>query len=242
MPTGNVRSNAGKSLQYGPLSRGLAAGRDCYLRHIQEGPLVADEPRADNGGMCCAYFAKDRVDRMVTRGAFVAGAAVALATLSLPARALADASYTLWLQRMDTGESGAEPFSLDGKTVYKQGYYKLCALLRDAHVDPKIGDVQVSIRLVETLWAIQQYLVRAGIDQPIIVHSGYRTPQTNAQTEGAAPHSLHMYGQACDFDVPGVAIDALAGIAWACPSTGGVGYYSDGWVHVDTGPRRYWSG
>jgi uncharacterized protein YcbK (DUF882 family) len=192
--------------------------------------------------MSCDCDARKRHDRVVTRGAFVAGAAVALAALGLPRAALGDESYSLWLQRMDTGESGTEAFSLDGKTIYKPGYYQLCALLRDAHVDPRVGDVQVSIRLVETLWAIQQYLVRAGVRQPIIVHSGYRTPQTNAQTEGAAPHSLHMYGQACDFHVPGIAIDDLAGVAWACPSTGGVGYYSDGWVHVDTGERRYWSG
>jgi uncharacterized protein YcbK (DUF882 family) len=143
---------------------------------------------------------------------------------------------------MDTGETAAESFSLDGQSIYKPGYYRLCILLRDAHVDPSIGDVQMDIRLVETLWAIQQYLVRAGLREPIVVHSGYRTPQTNAMTEGAARNSLHMYGQACDFDVPGVAFDDLAAIAWACPSTGGVGYYPEGWVHVDTGPRRYWSG
>jgi uncharacterized protein YcbK (DUF882 family) len=100
----------------------------------------------------------------------------------------------------------------------------------------------MNVRLVETLWAIQQYLRRAGVHQPIIVHSGYRTPQTNAMTEGAARNSLHMYGQACDFDVPTVSIEDLAAIAWACPSSGGVGYYPDGWVHVDAGPRRYWSG
>jgi len=34
----------------------------------------------------------------------------------------------------------------------------------------------------------------------------------------------------------------LANIAWACPATGGVGYYPEGWVHVDAGPRRWWTG
>jgi uncharacterized protein YcbK (DUF882 family) len=176
------------------------------------------------------------------RGSFIAGGAAALAWLSLPGRAAARSAYALWLVRMDTGESAFEPFTLDGSTIYTPGYYRLCAMLRDNHVDPNIGDVQMSIRLVETLWAIQQYLFRAGINEPIVVHSGYRTPQTNAATEGAAPHSLHMAGEACDFDVPGVSIDDLAAISWACPSTGGVGYYPEGWVHVDAGPRRYWSG
>lgn len=176
------------------------------------------------------------------RGAFLAGAAAAATSLSLPVRSRAGESYSLWLVRQDTGETANEPFTLDGVTIYKPGYYQLCAMLRDAHVDPSIGDVQVSIRLVETLWAIQQYLFKSGVREPIVVHSGYRTPQTNAATEGAAPHSLHMYGEACDFDVPTVGMDDLASIAWACPSTGGVGYYPDGWVHVDAGPRRYWTG
>jgi uncharacterized protein YcbK (DUF882 family) len=160
----------------------------------------------------------------------------------VPVRALGATPYAVWLVRMDTGESAYERFSLDGTSIYTPGYYKLCAILRDAHVDPSIGDVQMSMRLVETLWAIQQYLFGAGIKQPIVVHSGYRTPQTNAATEGAAPHSLHMYGEACDFDVPTVSMEDLASISWACPATGGVGYYPDGWVHVDAGPRRYWTG
>lgn len=178
----------------------------------------------------------------INRGAFLVGAAATAAALALPVRSRAGEPYTLWLVRQDTGEEATEPFTLDGTTIYTPGYYRLCAMLRDAHVDPSVGDVQVSIRLVETLWAIQQYLARAGVREPIVVHSGYRTPQTNAATEGAAPHSLHMYGKACDFDVPNVAFDDLASIAWSCPSTGGVGYYPEGWVHVDAGPRRYWTG
>ena len=178
----------------------------------------------------------------ISRGRFVAGAIAAGAAISIPARSRAGDEYALWLVRQDTGESASEPFTLDGSTLYTPGYYQLCAMLRDAHVDPSIGDVQVSVRLVETLWAIQRYLVRAGVREPIVVHSGYRTPQTNAVTEGAAPHSLHMYGEACDFDVPGISMADLASIAWACPSTGGVGYYPEGWVHVDTGLRRYWTG
>lgn len=177
-----------------------------------------------------------------SRGAFIAGAGAAAVAFALPIRSRAGEPYTLWLVRQDTGEEATEPFSLDGKTVYTPGYYRLCAMLRDNHVDPKIGDVQMSIRLVETLWAIQQYIIRAGVKAPIVVHSGYRTPQTNASIEGAAPHSLHMYGEACDFDVPGVGMDDLASIAWSCPATGGLGYYPEGWVHVDSGPRRYWTG
>ena len=89
-----------------------------------------------------------------SRGSFIAGAGAAAVAFALPIRSRAGEPYTLWLVRQDTGEEAAEPFSLDGKTIYTPGYYRLCAMLRDNHVDPKIGDVQMSIHLVETLWAI----------------------------------------------------------------------------------------
>ena len=149
--------------------------------------------------------------------------------------------YALWLVRMQTGEEASASFSIDGKTIYWPGYAKLCGILRDVHVPLREGDVQISMRTIEALWAVQQYLIHNGIQQPVVVHSGYRTPQTNAATEGAARNSLHMWGMAVDFHVPTVAMQDLAGICLACPARGGVGYYPDGWVHLDSGPRRYWS-
>lgn len=150
--------------------------------------------------------------------------------------------YVLWLMRADDGEEASAPFTLDGKSIYFPGYARLCAILRDDHVAVPQGYVQIPIRTIEALWAVQRYLVRGGGQQPIVVHSGYRTPQTNAQTEGAARESFHMYGMAVDFHVPGVTIDDLASVCYACPAGGGVGYYPDGWVHLDTGPKRYWTG
>lgn len=150
--------------------------------------------------------------------------------------------YLLFLERVDTGEYAAEPFTLDGKTLFWPGYKRLCAVLRDEHVPPEIGFVQINVRTIEALWAVQSYLRAEGVMAPIMVHSGYRTPQTNAQIEGAARLSYHMWGKAADFHVPGVDLSELAGICEACPISGGVGYYPDGWVHMDTGPKRYWVG
>jgi uncharacterized protein YcbK (DUF882 family) len=175
------------------------------------------------------------------RSAFVSGVAAAAITLTLPREAHASGDYVLWLERMDTGEQVAEAFSLDGHTVYNPGYYRLCATLRDAHVAPSLGDVYISISLIELLWAVQQALLSQGVREPIVVHSGYRTPETNARTEGAASNSLHMYGRAVDFHVPGVDISDLSELCWSCPGSGGVGSYSGGWVHLDTGPHRFWS-
>jgi uncharacterized protein YcbK (DUF882 family) len=185
---------------------------------------------------------------IVTRQTFLAGCASALGLCALPraARALggpgAADRYMLVLERVGTGEYAAEPFTLDGKTLYWAGYKKLCAILRDEHVPSYEGFVQINVRTIEALWSVQSYLRGASIEQPIMVHSGYRTPQTNAQIEGAARLSYHMWGKAVDFHVPGVALSDLAGICEACPASGGVGYYPDGWVHMDTGPKRYWEG
>jgi uncharacterized protein YcbK (DUF882 family) len=182
------------------------------------------------------------------RKTFLSGAASVFALGAMPSLARAAWTsaardrYLLFLERVDTGEYAAEPFTLDGKTLYWAGYKKLCAILRDEHVPPEIGFVQINVRTIEALWAVQTYLRNEGVAAPIMVHSGYRTPQTNAQIEGAARLSYHMWGKAVDFDVPGVDLGELAGICEACPVSGGVGYYPEGWVHLDTGPKRTWVG
>lgn len=185
------------------------------------------------------------------RRAFVTGSVSAFALAAVPVLAAPTSTgptpstfskYVLWLERMGTGERVAAPFSLDGTSIYKPGYAALCAVLRDERVSTRRGWVQLPIRTIEVLWAVQQYLMREGVVQPIVVHSGYRTPETNAATEGAATWSLHMWGKAVDFHVLGVPLDDLADICSACPAAGGVGYYPEGWVHLDTGPKRDWIG
>lgn len=181
-----------------------------------------------------------------SRRRFIAGGAAILACAALPYAALAAADenrYTLWLRRFDTGEDIIAPFTLDGSSLYFEGYKKLCAALRDKHVASYRGFVKMPLATIEALWSVQQYLVKTKGDwRPIVVHSGYRTPETNAATEGAAWNSLHMYGKAVDFHVPGVDLGELADVCQACPSVGGVGYYPAGWVHLDTGPKRSWTG
>jgi uncharacterized protein YcbK (DUF882 family) len=168
----------------------------------------------------------------------------AVACFSLPAlvRAANPNRWVLQLERLDDGEKVTAQFTHDGRTLYFPGYKQLCRVLRDDHVPTYEGWVKIPIKTIEVLWDVQQYLSGAGINGPIIVHSGYRTAQTNANTEGAAWMSLHMFGKAVDFHVPGVSLYDLAAICRACPSAGGVGYYPDGWIHIDTGPVRSWVG
>jgi uncharacterized protein YcbK (DUF882 family) len=76
--------------------------------------------------------------------------------------------------------------------------------------------------------------------------SGFRAPKYNLMLRKkghqVARDSAHTHGQAVDFRLPGVSTESLH--AWAVQRRrGGVGLYrSSKFVHMDTGPIRYWSG
>jgi uncharacterized protein YcbK (DUF882 family) len=78
----------------------------------------------------------------------------------------------------------------------------------------------------------------------VYIHSGYRTRKTNdmlrSQSNGVAKKSLHVLGKAIDFSIPGFSPSLIASIAREVLD-GGVGHY-DGFVHIDTGPKREWRG
>ena len=80
-----------------------------------------------------------------------------------------------------------------------------------------------------------------GIARPLVITSGYRSPQTNAATEGAARNSMHLYAKAADFYVDNVSMRDLFAACWSRSVSGGMGYYDDH-VHLDSGTRRWWVG
>ena len=70
---------------------------------------------------CVGSTQRTRRESTIGRGSFLTAALTAVAASSLfPVRALASMSasnhYRLFIERMDTGEYAAEPFTLDGKT------------------------------------------------------------------------------------------------------------------------------
>ena len=94
--------------------------------------------------------------------------------------------------------------------------------------------------LLDVLCGLQTWLVRTGVDAPLRVHSGYRTPKTNKLTEGAALDSRHIVGRAVDISVAGISNLKLAGMA-SVLGHGGTGLYPGrNFVHVDTGDERIW--
>lgn len=189
----------------------------------------------------------------VGRGAFLAGLAASAALVAgapRPALAAGPKERVLWLKRLDWDEEARVPFTLDGRTEYVPGYNALCWVLRDHQVDPKIGYVRFDIVTMEVLWEVQQILHYNDIKRPMIVHSGYRSPQTNARTEGAVRNSQHLRARAVDFHVDGVSVADLWRLCYSRSLAGGLGYYpaptgrpsDEGWVHLDSWERRYWVG
>lgn len=78
------------------------------------------------------------------------------------------------------------------------------------------------------------------------VVSGFRHPKYNLMLRKkgrqVARDSQHTRGTAVDFAIPGVPVEKLH--AWAkAQKLGGVGiYHNSKFVHIDTGPIRFWSG
>lgn len=74
----------------------------------------------------------------------------------------------------------------------------------------------------------------------VVVTSGYRSPSHNRRVRGAL-HSQHLYCNAVDLYMPGIARDELARYFYSHPARGGLGLYCHTKsIHVDTGRRREW--
>lgn len=116
-------------------------------------------------------------------------------------------------------------------------YWNICWLMRDSKADRVFP---INHGLLDVLCGVQAWLTRTGVDAPLRIHSGYRTPKTNKLTEGAALDSRHIVGRAADISVPGVSNVKLAGMA-SVLGRGGTGLYPGrNFVHVDTGDERIW--
>lgn len=118
-----------------------------------------------------------------------------------------------------------------------EAYPRICWLLRDIRTQEQ---VEIDTRLIAILGWTQQYLAQFGYTAPLHILSGYRSLGTNAHTEGSSRNSMHLYGKAVDFKVPGLPTEYLGRLmAWM--SQGGVGVYvKKDFVHVDTGSVRKW--
>jgi len=97
---------------------------------------------------------------------------------------------------------------------------------------------------VQLLNYLNRILSLVGPGKEVHVFSAYRSPNYNdwlvRTGKGAAPNSLHTTGQALDISIPGVQLTQLWRVATKLRQ-GGVGNYRRrGFIHIDTGPVRYW--
>lgn len=127
----------------------------------------------------------------------------------------------------------------EGARYEPQALQALDRFLRD-HYSGDVG--QIDPLLFDLMHRLQAML---GNRRAFEVISGYRSERTNMRLRetrggGVARNSLHMEGRAIDVRLPGVTLADLRRAAVSLQA-GGVGYYaSDRFVHLDTGPVRYW--
>lgn len=181
-------------------------------------------------------FLRFGANALVAAGAVTLGSTGA-AAIGLPKKKPVASTKRLNLHHRHTGETINLVYASDG-------IYHLAALtevdyfLRDwrnskvTRTDPQVLDLLADIH--------------AALDTttPLEILSGYRSPETNEwlrkRGRRAAKNSLHMRGMAIDFYCPDRSLKGLRNTARTF-KVGGVGYYPrSGFIHVDTGPIRYW--
>ena len=92
----------------------------------------------------------------------------------------------------------------------------------------------------EYLWTTLSIL-RTHIGKPVIITSGYRTPEWNKKAEGAK-YSYHMRGMAADIRVNGMSAKGLANkLNEIVPDECGIIVYKS-WVHFDVRKSKYRKG
>lgn len=171
---------------------------------------------------------------------YMAGAA-ALPLLSLPElseAAIKKNARLLAFNHLHTGEKLAVVYKI-GNDYVPNAMQQLRHLTRDFRtgsmhtMDPNLYDL---------LWHLSQDVKT---EQPFEIISAFRSPQTNqalrnrSRHSGVATHSLHMEGCAMDICLADVRLTELRDAALDLKA-GGVGYYPEGFIHVDTGRVRRW--
>ncbi len=144
---------------------------------------------------------------------------------------------TLSLMNVNTGEAVTVTYWSDGG-YRRDALDKLNHFLRDSR---ESAETEMDPLLLDVLWHTQ---VHVGFSGTVEVLSAYRSPTTNAWlasvSRGVASESQHMNGNAMDISMPGVPVFKIRQVARSL-GMGGVGFYPrSGFVHIDTGPVRYW--
>lgn len=182
------------------------------------------------------------------------------ALLAMTTAAAADAPYQPKKDRERLAKStnhGAPP-APGTKAVKLVNLYNLWTndwLAVDPAVPPSLGEINIFLRchFTNELSKMEPKLIGALVaaardfkSDVVDVVSGFRHPKYNLilrkKGHQVARDSQHTHGNAIDFVIPGVPIPKLH--EWAkAQKLGGVGIYlTSKFVHMDTGPIRFWAG
>ncbi len=136
-----------------------------------------------------------------------------------------------------TGETIDTIYWLEGEYI-EDALLELNYFMRDWRNDKTHS---MDARTVDIMAAAHRLL---DVDEPYMLLSGYRSPETNAmlrsRSSGVARNSLHLQGMAADLRLNSRSVAQVASAAAACKA-GGVGRYSgSNFVHMDCGDVRSW--
>ncbi|NOE17113.1 DUF882 domain-containing protein [Ruegeria atlantica] len=179
--------------------------------------------------------------RRALLGAFAATAVAAAPTYSNAAGFLRGGGDIRRI-RMYSGRTGERLdmiYWVDGKYI-KDAVKEVNHFMRDWRTDHVKS---IDLRTIDIMAASHNLL---DVNEPYMLLSGYRSPQTNAmlraRSRGVARKSLHMKGQAADLRLSSRSVSQMAKAAMSCRA-GGVGqYYRSNFVHMDCGVVRTWRG
>ena len=177
--------------------------------------------------------------RRALLGAFAATTIVAAPTYSKAAGFLRGSGDIRRL-RMYSGRTGERIdmiYWIEGKYI-KESVKEINHFMRDWRTNQVKA---IDLRTVDIMTAAHN---RLDAEEPYMLLSGYRSPQTNnmlrSRGRGVAKNSLHMKGQAADLRLSTRSVSQMARAAAACRG-GGVGKYSgSNFVHMDCGQVRSW--
>lgn len=168
-----------------------------------------------------------------------AGGLGALALLSSPLEAAIRRERYLSFHNPNTGETLRQVYWTPREGYIRQSLKEISWALRDHHND-QVRPFDYNV--LDQLYALQLQLRSRS---PLHIISAYRSPITNNQlsrrSRGVARKSYHMQAMALDVRLPDGRVSDLYKAARSL-GAGGVGYYpSSNFVHIDSGPVRYWS-
>jgi uncharacterized protein YcbK (DUF882 family) len=144
---------------------------------------------------------------------------------------------TISLLNVNTKEALTVTYWSDG-TYHRDALDQLNHFCRDSQNNQQ---TEMDPLLFDVLWQTMQAV---GYGGTVEVLSAYRSPTTNAwlasMSRGVARDSQHMNGNAMDIRFGSVPVFKIRQAARSL-QMGGVGFYPrSGFVHLDTGPIRYW--